>query len=107
MDFADRENQDSDFNESLDDGHSEPECQISGVESCAGAPGKVEADWVGWKANFNDACSDAPGGADGSEDKGGIADVGGKEDLAIEKENGSLNKGDDGKVKNAVDVDIL
>ncbi len=43
MDFSDRKNQDGDFDESLDDGHCEPECEISGVESCAGASGKVEA----------------------------------------------------------------
>lgn len=107
MDFADREDQDSDFDENLDEGHCEPECDISDVESRAGATGKVVANWAVWVANFNDACSDAPGGADSNENKGGIADVGGKEDLAIEEENGGLDEGDNGKVKDAVYVDIL
>ncbi len=62
---------------------------------------------MAWVANLNDASRDAPGGADCSEDEGGIADVGGKEKLAIEKENGDLDESDDGKVKDAVYVDIL
>ena len=62
---------------------------------------------MAWVEDLNDACSDTLGGADGSEDDGGIGDLGGKEETAIEIENGRLDEGNDRKVKDTVDVDIL
>ena len=107
MDFADREDQNSDFDENLDDGHCKPECEIGDIEGCVGATRKVVVDCVAWIADLNDAGSDTPGGADGNKDDGGIAQVGGEEETTIEKENGNLDESDDRKVKDAVDVDIL
>lgn len=87
-DFAEGEQEDQDFEEGFDDAHGEPEGEVGDLERGVGGAGEEVADCVAWVADLDDEGGRAPGKADGGEDEGGVADVGGVEDVAVEEENG-------------------
>lgn len=87
-DFAEGEQQDDDLEEGFEDAHGEPEGEVRDVEGGGGGVGEEVADCVAGVADFDDEGGGAPGEANGGEDEGGVAQVGGVEEVAVEEENG-------------------
>lgn len=82
--FIDRKDHDNDLNKGLNDCHCEPEGKIGDVKGYGATAGKDVANTVAWVANLDNEGDYTPSDTDNCEDDGGIADMRGEEDVAVE-----------------------